>query len=120
MPGSSHVAVATGTRFISVGGQTGVDAEGVLVGDSYRLQAAQAFRNLDTALQAVGATSADVTGVTIYVVDHGPGAMSEIELAFGDLVAEGYVPAAPPAVLVGVASLWMPGVFVEVSATAVV
>ncbi len=45
--------------------------------------------------------------------------MAEIELAFGDLFAEGFVAAAPPAELVGVASLWKPGVLVEVSATAV-
>lgn len=46
---------------------------GVLVGGTYRLQAAQAFRNLDRACVAVGATSADLTSVTIYVVDYRAG-----------------------------------------------
>jgi enamine deaminase RidA (YjgF/YER057c/UK114 family) len=68
--GYSHVAVVPSGPLVFVAGQVALDARGNLVGPGdYRAQAEQVFRNLASALDAVGAKFADVVKLTYYLLD---------------------------------------------------
>ena len=79
-------------------------------------QAQQAYRNLGLALEAAGATPADVTKLTTYVVGYSPLLLPDLGAArralFGDSL--------PASTLVGVAHLARPELLIEVEAIAVV
>ncbi|MFV2199019.1 RidA family protein [Nocardiopsis sp. LOL_012] len=109
-----HVAVGTGTRQVHVSGQVG-GADGGLAA-----QTAQALRNTARGLAGAGAGMADVVRLTFYVAGWRPEQMAElmegVERAAGEL---GMALPLPPASLIGVESLFEPGVLVEVEATAV-
>jgi len=60
IPEIVNVSIATGTRIVHISGQTSVDVEGKVVGATHLEQARRAFQNLCTALDASGATLADV------------------------------------------------------------
>jgi|SRR2546430_14730983 len=113
----SQVVVATGGRTVYVAGQVSVDAAGLVVapGD-FAGQAQQAYRNLGLALEAAGATPADVTKLTTYVVGYSPLLLPDLGAArralFGDSL--------PASTLVGVAHLARPELLIEVEAIAVV
>ncbi|MDJ0848849.1 MAG: Rid family hydrolase [Myxococcota bacterium] len=80
-------------------------------------QADQALANLGAALAAAGATPADVTSLRIYVVDYRP----EQAMALGAPLQRFFGDAPPPAqTLIGVQALGMPGMLVEIEASAVV
>ena len=70
-PAFSHVAVVPpGATTIHVGGQNAVDATGALVGgDDVAAQTRQVMANLTTALDAAGASLADLVGVTVLLVE---------------------------------------------------
>jgi enamine deaminase RidA (YjgF/YER057c/UK114 family) len=117
LPGPAHVVVAEGRRTIYVSGQTGVDAEGKVVGADHRSQSAQALRNLETALAAAGASLADTVRIGIYLVDYSEEALTGLVEAC--LEVTGTIPSAT-STLLGVASLWQPDLLVEIDAVAVV
>jgi enamine deaminase RidA (YjgF/YER057c/UK114 family) len=116
-PAFSHVAVVPpGATTIHVGGQNGVDASGVVVGDDVVSQTRQALANLRTALESVGASVADVVSWSILVEDG-------VDLAAGAAVAgEVLDPHRPPPLITvaRVSGLGPPGAVVEVSAVAAV
>ncbi|WP_049578369.1 RidA family protein [Streptomyces sp. SBT349] len=113
-----HVAVATGTRTVTVAGQVGWNSEGELVSDTLRGQLVQAFRNVRTALESVGGTFEDLVRVTVYAARWSPGMTGEFEAAVADIREEmGWSPA--PLSMIGVDILYMPEILVEVEATAV-
>src|SRR5262245_22041048 len=66
--GFSHAAVGSG-RVVFLAGQTALDVEGRIVGDTVVEQFDQALGNLLTALRAAGGTPADLASLTIYIVD---------------------------------------------------
>ena len=69
-PGYTHVVEARGGRAVYIAGQVALDASGNLVGaGDVEAQAEQVFRNLQAALDSVGATFADVVKLGIYVTD---------------------------------------------------
>jgi len=115
--GYSQVVVASGTRTVFVAGQVSLDADGNLVapGDVVG-QARQAFANVRTALEAAGATIADVAKITWFVVGYDPARLPELAAArresFGDH--------APASTLIGVQSLASPEYLVEAEAIAVI
>ena len=117
IPGAAHVTVATGTRVVHVAGQTGIDADGAIVGPTHAEQSAQAFSNLRTAIEAAGGTLADTAAVTIYIVDYTTEVFDAV--VGGALEALGEDFPLTAATLVGVAALWQPGLLIEVTATAV-
>ena len=110
----TQVAVATGSRMVFVAGQVGQDADGNVVGD-LAAQAAQALRNVGIALEAAGATFADVAKTTVYVVDWRPEKMAD--LVAGLSSAEMGRPG--PTTLIGVAALAAPDLLVEIEVVAV-
>ncbi|MFC7984680.1 RidA family protein [Streptomyces sp. NPDC057336] len=67
--GFSHAVVATGTRVVFLAGQTALDTDGKVTGDTLPVQFEQALTNLLTALRAAGGTPADLARVTVYATD---------------------------------------------------
>jgi enamine deaminase RidA (YjgF/YER057c/UK114 family) len=115
--GYSQVVVATGSRMVFVAGQVALDREGNLVapGDVVG-QARQAFANLRAAIEAAGASIADVAKITWYVVGYRSELLPELAAARNG-VFDGHAPAST---LVGVGALAQPQFLVEVEAVAVV
>jgi enamine deaminase RidA (YjgF/YER057c/UK114 family) len=116
--GSAHISVAQGDTIIHISGQTGVDAEGNAVGTTFAAQATQALRNLATALDAAGATPADVVKLMIYIVDYTPDVLDPLVGAAIEVFGEEYPVTA--STLLGVATLWQPEILIEVDAVAVI
>jgi reactive intermediate/imine deaminase len=68
--GYSHVVEVTAGRPVYIAGQVALDPAGELVGPGdIRAQARQVFDNLQTALEAVGASFQQVVKLTLYLVD---------------------------------------------------
>jgi enamine deaminase RidA (YjgF/YER057c/UK114 family) len=120
MDGFSQVVSATGNRTIYIAGQGAFDKDFNLVGaGDYRAQAAQACRNLAIALEAAGATPMDVVSSTMYVVNLNSETAGEFVKGMGEaLDGKPFPPNASS--LIGVQSLAMEGMLVEISAVAVV
>ena len=116
-PAFTQVAVVDKqSKLVYVGGQNAVNAKGEVVGDDIATQSAQAYRNVIAALEAAGATMADVFKMTIYMVQ-------------GQSFADGYAaimplidPKAPPPTVSGVmvVGLASPKYLVEIEAVAAI
>ena len=117
IPGAANVVVATGSRMVFLAGQTGVDADGKVVGTTHLDQTRRALENLRVALKAASATEADVAKLTIYVVDYSDAALEAIMTAAIEVFGEDYPITA--STLVGVATLWQPDVLIEIDAIAI-
>ena len=113
----TQVVVASGRRMVFVSGQVSQDADGKLVapGD-FAGQAKQAYANLRLALKGAGATPADVTKLTTYVVGYKPELRPLLGEARSTVFRAGELPAST---LVGVQALADPGYLIEVEAIAV-
>ena len=114
--GFSQVVVGTGRRLAFIAGQGAYDAQFNLIGrGDHFAQAVQAFRNLATALDALGATPAQVVSSTMYVVGLTPETLGHFTRAMGQaLDGRPFPPNA--ATLVGVERLALPDMLVEISA----
>ena len=116
-PAFSHVAVVPpGATTIYVGGQNAVDAAGAIVGgDDIAAQSARALANAKTALEAVGATLADVVQWTVLFVDG-----VDLGAGYGAIAAE--LASKEPSLVTAarVSGLGVPGALVEISAIAAV
>ena len=116
--GFSHVAVAAPGRLVFVAGQTAHQADGTLAGDTLADQFAAAAQNVATALEAAGATPADVVQLHIFTPDvEGYRAASK---AIGAAYKAVFGPHYPPMALFGVTRLFDAAALVELVATAVV
>jgi enamine deaminase RidA (YjgF/YER057c/UK114 family) len=115
--GFSQAVAASGTRTLYVSGQTAWDAKRQLVGGAdLAEQARQAFRNLQTVVEAGGGTISDVVSLRIYVVNYGP----DKAAAVGNALRESFDgPGRPATTWIGVVSLADPGFLIEIEATAV-
>jgi enamine deaminase RidA (YjgF/YER057c/UK114 family) len=118
IPQMANVTIASGTRFIHVSGQNGVDADGRIVGPTHYEQACRALENVRTALAAAGASLEDIARMNIYVVDHGDRALNALITAAVDTYGNDYPVTA--GTLLGVASLWQEGLLIEIDALAVI
>ncbi|HWC29790.1 MAG TPA: RidA family protein [Dehalococcoidia bacterium] len=118
-PGAyTHVVTATGSRIVFISGQVALDAGGNVVGaGDLEKQATQVFENLKACLASVGATFADVTKMTTFIVSYRP----SMDRTILGRVREKYLPAGtlPASTLVGVQSLATPDILIEIEATAV-
>jgi enamine deaminase RidA (YjgF/YER057c/UK114 family) len=114
--GYTSVVVSTGNKMVHCAGQVSMDAELNIVGDNLAEQMAQCFKALGIALAAGGATPADVVRGRIYIVDYNV----EMVPTVIEQTAAFYGPGEPPpSTLLGVQSLALPGLMVEIEATAV-
>ena len=64
-----YIQCITAGDLIFVAGQVGVDAQGQVVSSEFAAQAEQALTNVRIALEATGASPADVTAITLYLTD---------------------------------------------------
>jgi len=101
---------------VFVSGQTAWDAQkNVIGGDSVLEQARQAFRNLETAMEAADGTLKDVVALRIYVVDY----QAESGTAVGTALTEFFSSEnAPASTWIGVTALADPEFLIEIEATA--
>jgi enamine deaminase RidA (YjgF/YER057c/UK114 family) len=103
---------ATGLVFIA--GQGPIDPDGDLVGaGDFEAQARATFLNLQTVLQAAGAARDAVVKLTAYLTD-----MAHVR-TYGR-VRDEFVDGPPAGTVLQVAALAVPGMMLEVEATAVV
>ncbi|GHD89045.1 RidA family protein [Streptomyces naganishii] len=115
--GFSHAVVATGSRLVFLAGQTALDTDGKLVGDTLPEQFERALTNLLGALHAAGGTPAALTRVTVYATDiadyrrHAP----ELGRIWRDLAGRDY----PAMAVVQVTRLWDETALVELDGFAV-
>lgn len=114
--GFSHAVRASGTARVHLAGQTALDRDGRIAGQTVVEQFEVALGNLLTALRAAGGEPRDLASLTIYLVDlenyraHG----AEIGAVWRRLIGRHY----PAMAAIGVARLWDPDALVEVQGVA--
>ncbi|MCW1097082.1 MULTISPECIES: RidA family protein [Streptomyces] len=115
--GFSHAVVATGTRVVFLAGQTALDTDGKVTGDTLPAQFEQALTNLLTALRAAGGTPADLARVTVYATDVAAYRTHAAELGrtWRELAGRDY----PAMAVVEVVRLWDERALVELDGFAV-
>jgi enamine deaminase RidA (YjgF/YER057c/UK114 family) len=115
--GFSHAVTATGTRIVFLAGQTALDTEGKIVGETLAEQFETALANLLTALAAAGGAPQDLARVTVYATDvadyraHAP----ELGRIWRRLAGRDY----PAMAVIGVVRLWDNVALVELEGLAV-
>ncbi|NEA65080.1 RidA family protein [Streptomyces sp. SID12488] len=115
--GFSHAVVATGSRLVFLAGQTALDADGKIVGDTLPEQFERALGNLLAALHAAGGTPADLARVTVYATDVAEYRAQAHQLGhiWKRLAGRDY----PAMAIVGIVRLWDERALVELDGFAV-
>jgi enamine deaminase RidA (YjgF/YER057c/UK114 family) len=114
-PGFSHIAIGEGRRIVCFAGQVAIDREFDIVGgDDLHAQTLAAMRNLEQALAAAGAGWDDVVRRTIYTLR--PTEWETITAAIEEVTGAAEHPAQT---IVGVTSLALEGLLIEIECTAV-
>jgi enamine deaminase RidA (YjgF/YER057c/UK114 family) len=118
-PGFTQVLVVEdAAKIVFVSGQVGIDSSGKLIGaGDLKAQIRQAARNLKAALAAVNAQPSDIVKVNTYIVNYKQSDYSAIREARAELFPDGG--AFPASTLVGVTSLAVDGLLVEMEAIAI-
>ncbi|MFD7026095.1 RidA family protein [Promicromonospora sukumoe] len=115
-----QVAETQGSRTVYLAGQVSWDTEGNLVGaGDVAAQAEKAYLNIAAALDAVGATAADLAKVTVYIVDLDAEKAEQFVVGRERAAATLGVQLQQPSTWIGVTALAAPGYLVEVDAIAV-
>lgn len=105
-------------KTVYISGQVAVDQDQNLIGaGDLAAQAMQAFRNLETALDAGGATTSDVVKINIYVKDYQPEHAAPVSEALRRYFPHKQL---PTSTWLGVQALGKEGFLIEVDAVAVV
>ena len=98
---------------VFVSGQAPISPEGQLVGEGdFEAQTRQVFENLQTVLSEAGASLDSVVKITVYLTD-----ISTLR-DFGRIKADYIAGPQPASTALGVSSLALPGMMVEVEAIA--
>jgi enamine deaminase RidA (YjgF/YER057c/UK114 family) len=115
-----QLGVATGSRTVYLSGQVARNAAGEAVGEGdLAAQVEQAYLNIATALDGIGAGFDDVAKLTVYVVDWTGDKMEALGIGAGRAAARLGVNPVKPTTLIGVAALAERDLLVEVEAIAV-
>ena len=105
-------------KTVYISGQVAVDKNQNLIGDGdLAAQAMQAFQNLETALAAGGATTADVVRLNIYVKDYKPENAAPVSEALRRYFPQQQL---PTSTWLGVQALAKEDFLIEVDAVAIV
>ncbi|MET9950480.1 RidA family protein [Streptomyces sp. NPDC006339] len=115
--GFSHAVTATGTRLVFLAGQTSLDRDGKVTGESLPEQFETALANLLAALRHAGGSPADLARVTVYATDVADYRHHAHELGriWRRLAGRDY----PAMAVVGVVRLWDEQALVELDGFAV-
>ncbi|MFD3942672.1 RidA family protein [Streptomyces sp. NPDC058579] len=115
--GFSHAVTASGSRLVLLAGQTSLDRDGKVVGDTLPEQFETALTNLLTALRHAGGSPADLARVTVYATDIADYRRNAPELGriWRRLAGRDY----PAMAVIGVVRLWDEQALVEVDGLAV-
>lgn len=117
LPGFSQVVTTSAGKMVFISGQVALNQKGEVVGKgNLEEQTTQVFENLKSALAAAGATFTDVVKVNYYVVQ-----LKQEQTAIIRAVRSKYLPKEnPPAsTLVGVHSLVLDDLLIEIEAVVV-
>jgi enamine deaminase RidA (YjgF/YER057c/UK114 family) len=116
--GFSQVVTSPPGTMVFVSGQVGMGKDGKMVDEeNFEAQATQAYENLITALKAAGASADDVTMIRVYI----PNYKLELAMKLGPIFGKYFDPNKLPAqTMIGVQSLIMPNIMIEIEAMAVV
>ena len=115
-PGFTHIAVAEGSKTIYFAGQVPLDREfNIIGGDDLRAQTIAAMRNLETAMKEAGVTWGDVVRRTVYTTQ--PTKFQTISAGINEVTGGADDPAQT---IAGVTGLALPGLMIEIEATACV
>ena len=115
--GFSQIVAASGGKTIFISGQTAWDTQKQIVGGTdLALQSRQALRNVQTAIESVGGTLADVVALRIYIVNYRPEHADAIGSALREFFPEEKRPAST---WIGVSALAVKEFLIEIEATAV-
>ena len=117
--GYSHVAKVNRGTLVYIAGQVSADASGKLVGEgNFEAQVEQVFKNLKLALEAAGATMADIVKLNTYLVAE----VSQDDLPKMRAIRDRYLnKEKPPAsTLVVVSRLARPGWLIEIEVVAAI
>lgn len=118
--GLTHAIKVTGGSTIYLSGQGAYDANNQIVGPGdYYAQSTQAFSNVGTALQAAGATFADVVKATYYIVGLNQAALDAFARALFEVPGIDFEQL-PASTMIGVETLAYPEMLVEFDVIAVV
>lgn len=109
-----YVRTVKSGPFVFVSGTTSLDPKGRVQGKDAAQQTAITMRKVAAGLKAAGARLADLTRLTIYVTDIRD--MAAVSQALGKVLKGTSV----ASTLVAVSALAVPGLLVEIEATAVV
>ena len=109
--------VVTRGPYIALAGMVPYDAGKRLVGDDLATQARQAFANLRTALEAVGATVDDVVSITVHV--SATDLQKDVFPAINAAGFETFGPRPPARTTVGGVTMPRPTELIQVSAIAI-
>jgi enamine deaminase RidA (YjgF/YER057c/UK114 family) len=113
----SQITEVIGGRLIFISGQTATNATGDTVGnDDFSVQATQVFRNLATALEAVGCDARNLVKMTVFLRDMRdlPAYREARNGFFGTVIP----PAAPAITLIEVSRLYGSDFMIEIEAVA--
>lgn len=116
-----QVAIAEGTKLVFVAGQVALDSAGNRVGDDdTAAQVEQCYVNVAAALEAAGASFADVVKLTVFATDLSPEARQYFGEGIGRACARLQI-AQPmaPLTAIGVTALAEPQFRIEIEAVAV-
>ncbi|MGQ4383706.1 RidA family protein [Streptomyces sp. SAS_270] len=115
--GFSHAVTTTGSRLVFLAGQTALDTDGKVVGETLPEQFEKALTNLLTALRAAGGTPADLARVTVHATDVGDYRAHAPELGriWHRLAGRDY----PAMAVIGTVRLWDDQALVELDGFAV-
>jgi reactive intermediate/imine deaminase len=112
--GYTHVVAVRGGRTVYIAGQVALDAQGQLVGKGdLAAQTRQVFANLETALEAAGATFANVVKTNYYMRD-----ASQVAIV-RDIRSKYFTSEFPASTLVEVPRLAQPDFLIEIEVIAV-
>ena len=114
----AQVVAASGTKTVYVAGQTAWNKELKIAGGTdVAAQLKQALNNVRLALAAASASPSDLVQIRTYIVNYSPALLPIIGPIMHDFLDPGHLPAAT---LIGVQSLALPELLVEVDAVAVI
>jgi 2-iminobutanoate/2-iminopropanoate deaminase len=111
--GFSHGVLSEGKKVLFISGEAGIDKD-VKVVEGFESQCKLAFESIDAVLKEVGASFHNVVKINGYFVD-----LQKNLTAYGSIAAQYFRGEHPAQTLIEVKGLALPGMQIEVEATAV-